>query len=369
MPRISVIMPVYNVEAFVGAAIESVLQQTWTDFELLIVDDCSPDRSMEICQQYTSDPRIRLIRNPQNRGLAGARNSGIRHARGDLLAFLDSDDLWEPGKLAQHVAHLDANPQVGVSFSRSAFIHPDGSAAGCYQMPRLHDIEPGYYLCRNPIGNGSAPVIRRAVMLQISYPLPRNGTHEPAYFDEQFRQSEDIECWIRIALTTHWVIEGIPEPLTLYRLNAGGLSAQLHKQFASWEQMIEKTRGYAPEFIARWENTARAFQLRYLARQAIRLGDGRSAVSFLVRALQTAPGIACQEPARTAATAGAAMLLWLFPLSLYRSCERLAVLWIGHLQRLRIQRDAATPVLQSADPLHAALQYGSRQRLTLPEES
>ncbi len=351
MPRISVIMPVYNVEQFVGATIESVLAQTFDDFELLIVDDRGPDGSMAVCARY-DDPRIRFLRNPQNRGLAGARNTGIRNARGELLAFLDSDDLWEPRKLALHVAHLDARPAVGVSFSRSAFIHADGSPAGCYQMPRLRDIEPGYYLCRNPIGNGSAPVIRRAVLDEIAFEASLHGAPEPCYFDETFRQSEDIECWIRIALTCDWRIEGIPEALTRYRLNAGGLSAQLHRQFASWEQMIAKTRTYAPGFVADWEQRARAFQLRYLARQAIRLGDGPAALQFMVRALREAPGIAVQEPGRTLATGAAAVLLRLLPPRWYRGLEAIAARWIGALQLRRIRRDAAghAPGLHSAKP-------------------
>lgn len=341
MPEISVIMPVYNVEAFVADAVASVLAQTFTDFELLIIDDVSPDGSIAICERF-DDPRIRIIRHDENRGLAGARNTGIRNARAPLLAFLDSDDCWQPEKLALHLAHLAERPTVGVSFSRSAFIDEAGQPTQCYQMPRLGGIEPGYYLCRNPIGNGSAPVIRREVFEQIAYPGEREGVDEQWYFDESLRRSEDIECWIRIALTTDWEIEGIPEALTLYRLNAGGLSAQLFAQYESWEQVIEKTRGYAPAFIARWEKPARAFQLRYLARQAIRLQDGRAALQLTARALRTDPSILAKEPGRTLTTLGAAMLLRLLPRTLYRRFEDIAQRAIGHLQKKRIDQDLAS---------------------------
>ena len=91
MPKVSVIMPVYNVERFVAAAVQSVLAQTFTDFELLVIADLSPDGSIAICQGF-DDPRIRIIRHEFNRGLAGARNTGVRNAKGDLLAFLDSDE-------------------------------------------------------------------------------------------------------------------------------------------------------------------------------------------------------------------------------------------------------------------------------------
>ena len=97
MKKVSVIVPTYGVEKFIAAAVRSVLKQTYKDFELLIIDDGSPDRSIEIYQQFT-DSRIKIIRQA-NRGLAGARNTGIRHSQGEYLAFLDGDDVWLPQKL------------------------------------------------------------------------------------------------------------------------------------------------------------------------------------------------------------------------------------------------------------------------------
>ncbi|MEL7113470.1 MAG: glycosyltransferase family 2 protein, partial [Pseudomonadota bacterium] len=103
-PIVSVIMPVYNTAKYVQSAIESVLVQTLTDFELLIVDDAGQDNSIALCRAY-DDPRVQII-SQANRGLAGARNTGIRNARGQFIALLDSDDLWEAEKLEKHVAHL-----------------------------------------------------------------------------------------------------------------------------------------------------------------------------------------------------------------------------------------------------------------------
>jgi glycosyltransferase involved in cell wall biosynthesis len=108
--KVSVILPVYGVEKYIAEAVRSVLAQTFSDFELLIIDDGSPDRSVEICRQFT-DSRIRIIQQ-QNRGLSGARNTGIRYAKGEYLAFLDGDDLWAPEKLEKQVAHLDNSPKV-----------------------------------------------------------------------------------------------------------------------------------------------------------------------------------------------------------------------------------------------------------------
>jgi glycosyltransferase involved in cell wall biosynthesis len=337
MVKVSVVVPVYNVEQFVGKTIASVLAQTFNDFELLIIDDESPDRSIEICQAF-DDPRIKII-HQKNRGLAGARNTGIRHARGQYIALLDSDDLWLPQKLEEHVRHLDNSPQVGVSFSRSAFIDEDDNAIGNYQMPKLKNITAAHLLCRNPIGNGSAPVIRREVFEQIEFQENLYGTVESFYFDDRFRQSEDIECWIRIAITTKWQIEGIPAALTLYRVNSGSLSANLLKQLDTWEKVIDKTRTYAPEILAEWESRARAYQLRYLARRAIRKPDGGEAVKLVHRALATDWRITIEEPRRTILTLLAAYLLFLLPRSFYTKIEQLALHITGKNQERRIQSE------------------------------
>lgn len=341
MKLVSVIVPVYNVENYIAQTINSVLNQTYPHFELLIIDDASPDRSLEICQQF-SDPRIKII-SQKNRGLAGARNTGIRHAQGDYLAFLDSDDLWLPEKLAQHIQHLESSPQVGVSFSRSQFIDGQGQSLGIYQMPKLQDITPSHLLCRNPIGNGSAPVVRKEVFEAICFQAIRHREFENYYFDENFRQSEDIECWLRIAAETPWEIAGIPEALTLYRVNGEGLSANLLKQFDSWEQMIEKHRDRSPELLAKWENPARAYQLRYLARRAVRLQNADMAVKLTHQALATHWQIIFSEPSRTIQTLLAAYLLKLLPLSFYQACERFALKLTGIGHQLRIKRDRSVP--------------------------
>ncbi len=344
MKLVSVIVPVYNVENYIAQTINSVLNQTYSNFELLIIDDESPDRSIEICQQF-DDSRMKIV-SQKNRGLAGARNTGIRHAQGDYLAFLDSDDLWLPEKLAQHVKHLESSPQVGVSFSRSQFIDGEGQALGIYQMPKLQGITPDHLLCRNPIGNGSAPVIRKEVFEAICFQDHKYGEVENFYFDENFRQSEDIECWLRIAAETPWKIEGIGDALTLYRVNGEGLSANVLKQYDSWEQVINKHRDRSPELLAEHENPARAFQLRYLARRAVRLKDGVMAVKLTHQALATHWKIILREPNRTIQTIFAAYLLRLVPLSFYQGFENLALKLTGISQKLHILRDRLT--VQSA---------------------
>jgi glycosyltransferase involved in cell wall biosynthesis len=340
MKKVSVIIPVYNVEAYIAETLDSVLAQTYSNLEIIIVDDESPDRSIDICRRY-SDPRIQIVQQ-KNRGLAGARNTGIRHATGEYIALLDSDDLWLPDKIQKQVTHLESCPQVGVSFCRSAFIDERSQPLGTYQMPRLRDITAPYLMCRNPIGNGSAPMIRREVFDAIAYESDRYGVLETFYFDDNFRQSEDIECWIRIVIQTGWQIEGISDAMTLYRVNAGGLSANILKQLESWEQVIAKTRTYAPDVVAQWENRARAYQLRYLARRAVRLKDGVMAVKLTHRALRTNWQILWEEPQRTLITIAAAYLLFLLPKPLYRWSEAIALKITGANQKRQILQEGAS---------------------------
>lgn len=333
MTKVSVIIPVYKAERYIAATIQSVLDQTYKDFELLIVDDGSPDRSIEICQQFT-DPRIKIIRQ-ENRGVSAARNAGIRQAQGRYIGLLDADDLWLPHKLEKHVEHLENLPAVGVSFSRSAFIDQAGNLLGIYQMSKLKDITPLDLLCRTPIGNGSVAVIRREVFESIKFQANLYGTTEDFYFDDdpELNHSEDVECWLRMALQTEWKMEGLAEALTLYRINPAGNSAQLVKKLKSWERLLEKAHIYAPEQIAEWEKPSLAYQLRYLARRAVTLGAGSTAVELAHRALTTYARMLIEEPHRTLLTLFAAYSLRLLPHCLYQQMETFALQRTGANQK------------------------------------
>ena len=108
-PTVSVIMPVHNRHDLVRRSIESVLAQNMTDFELLVIDDCSTDKTAEVVEEFCSDPRVHLHRNLKNLGPGGARNLGIDLARSRYIAFQDSDDRWFPEKLALQIAALESN--------------------------------------------------------------------------------------------------------------------------------------------------------------------------------------------------------------------------------------------------------------------
>jgi glycosyltransferase involved in cell wall biosynthesis len=305
MPRVSLVVPAYDTLATLPETVASLLAQTYDDLEVIVVDDGSPDAVADWVRAQP-DPRLRLVRQ-ENRGLAGARNGGIAAARGEYVGFCDGDDLWESGKLAAHVAHLDASPEVGLSYSGSSLIAGDGRPLGLAQRPKTRGATPRDVLTRNPVGNGSTPVIRRACLDAIAF--RPEGEPRDWWFDETFRQSEDIECWVRIVLTTDWRLEGIDAALTRYRIVASGLSANLAPQLASWERMAARVAEVSPDFAAAHLPAARAYQLRYLARRAVSLGCGRTALSLAARSLRASPRPLLEEPARTAVTLAAALAL------------------------------------------------------------
>jgi glycosyltransferase involved in cell wall biosynthesis len=332
--KASVIVPVYKVEKYIADTIQSVLNQTYQNFELVIVDDGSSDRSIDICQQFR-DPRITILRQP-NQGVCVARNTGIDRATGEYIALLDGDDLWLPEKLEKHITHLQKNPRVGVSFSRSAFIDEKGKALGIYQMPKLTKITPASIIRRNPIGNGSAPVIRRQVFKAIEYQDKVMGIAKNCYFDPKLAHFEDVECWLRIALLTDWQTEGIPEALTLYRVNSKGASTNLNKQVEDLEKVLAKTREYAPDLIQEHGDAAKAYEIRKLARWAVRLKSAPTAVKMAHKALFTYWKMIFEEPEKTLVTLAAAYSLYLLPKQFYNNLENLALQITSFTQKRRI---------------------------------
>jgi glycosyltransferase involved in cell wall biosynthesis len=332
--KASVIIPVYKVEKYIADTIQSVLNQTYRDFELIIVDDGSPDRSIDICQQF-KDSRITILRQP-NQGVCVARNTGISYATGDYIALLDGDDLWLPEKLEKHISHLQKNPSVGLSFSRSAFIDEKGKALGIYQMPKLTKITPALIIRRNPIGNGSAPVIRRQVFQAIEYRDSVGGVVKNCYFDPNLAHFEDVECWLRISLLTDWQTEGIPEALTLYRVNSKGASTNLDKQVEDLEKVLVKTRKYAPDLIEKHGKAAKAYEIRKLARWAVRLKSAPIAVKMANQALYTYWKMIFEEPEKTLITLAAAYSLYLLPKQFYSGLENLALQITSFAQKRRI---------------------------------
>lgn len=344
-PVFTVVVPLYNAERYIAATLDSVLAQSFADYEVVVVNDASTDGGPAIVERYMArDARVRMVVQ-ENRGLAGARNSGIRAARGKYIALIDADDLWLPEKLALHVRHLDASPDVGLSFAPSLFIDERGAALGLAQTPKLTGIDSEHVFCRNPVGNGSAAVLRRAALDDVAFEIDAPEGRRTCWFDESFRQSEDIELWTRLAATTRWRIEGIAPALTLYRVNDGGLSANVEKQLATWRRFRDKLQGIAPALVAAAGRRSEAYQLRYLARRAAISGQGALGLRLVLGGLASYPAMLREEPKRTVLTLGFAAAATVLPSGLFQGVKR--AMFGGLSRRVRVPAPASSLLIAS----------------------
>lgn len=319
-PRVSVVMPVYNVSAYVGMAVRSVLEQSFEDFELIIVDDGGTDDSVAICRSF-SDRRIRIV-SQRNRGLAGARNTGIAIARGAYIALIDSDDIWTREKLAVHVAHLDANPDVGASYGGAELIDEQNRLLQIRQRPKLGPVSAKDVFCGRAISNGSTPVFRVEMLAQAARPADAEGRVQ--YFDETLRRSEDVECWTRLALRSTLRFEALDGAWTCYRVNAAGLSADVLRQLQSWDDVAGRLALIDPDFIAQHRTEARARELRYLARRCVVMRDRGLCMAMAKEAFTSCPSLLWREPVKSLTTLAACFALRLMPLGGFSAVLRLA---------------------------------------------
>lgn len=211
MARISVVTPCYNAQRFIGQTIRSVLDQTYQDFEVIVVDDGSTDRSSQIVQQF-SDARIQLL-SQTNGGPAKARNTGVRAAAGEFLAFLDADDLALPHRFASQLAILEADPQLSVVGSGYVWIDENGAQLpwphhSWQHAPDLNDLASWLVDC---------PFVPSATMLR------RQAWEDVGGFDEELVGPEDWNFWMRLVITGH-LMTWQQEVVCLYRRSANSLS-------------------------------------------------------------------------------------------------------------------------------------------------
>jgi GT2 family glycosyltransferase len=290
-PKVSVIIPAYNAAPWIAETIASVQQQTFTDWELWVVDDGSGDRTAEIVEHLQStDRRIQLIRQP-NQGVSAARNLGIAQSQSEILAFLDADDRWLPNKLSTHLQQFELNRHLGVSFDRVEFLTQAGTTTGQYSTGRLMGLKPQHFLSENPTTTTSSWVVRRAVFDQVGGFCPTMS------------YSEDLEWLLRVLCDGQWQIEGLSHGLTRYRTSDGGLSSDLHRMEAGWNALLQEAQGYAPSLVAQHFATAQAIHLRYLARRAVRLGlPADIGFDFMTRSIRSDRLLLLREPRRTILT-------------------------------------------------------------------
>jgi len=230
MPTISVIVPAYNAARTILKTIESVQQQSFPDFELIVIDDGSTDQTLELLTTV-KDPRIKLF-SYENGGVSVARNRGISHATGEFIAFLDTDDLWTQDKLELQLAALRQHVIAGVAYSWTYSMDEQGKF--CYADKPLF-FEGNVYanlLVWNFLVSGSNPLIRRQALESVGK------------FDPTLTHGEDWELYLRLA--ANWPFVVVPKLQILYRRTSGSASSKIEVMEKDVLRVIEKSFGVAP---------------------------------------------------------------------------------------------------------------------------
>lgn len=275
---VSVIIPAYNGMNYLPKTLESLLSQTFKDFEVIIVNDGSTD-GIEDWFSTITDSRIKLI-SQVNQGIAAARNTGIAHAQGEYIAFLDTDDLWHSTKLEKQVQALDRNSEVGLVYTWVALINDRGKHLG---KVRRHTVEGNVWqklIERDLVASGSCPMIRRRCF------------ETEGLFDRNIPSSvEDWDMWLRIA--AHYRFKVIEETLVYYRRHEGNLSKNWHTALESYQMAIDKAFAAAPSELQYLKPRSYAFaylDIAWKPLQSIK-GDYQQARYFQQQAIIHHPQI------------------------------------------------------------------------------
>ncbi len=268
MPTVSVIIPAYNQAHYLRDAVYSVLNGSYPDFEIAIINDGSTDDTQQVAESIP-DPRVRYIYQ-ENRGLAGARNTGIRNTTGKYIAYLDSDDLFTPEKLEILTTKLNSEPRLGMAAGQNILIGDDGVELGeIFDTPLPED--GGQLLLGNPITVGSVL-------------LHREWQEKAGFFDEKLRSYEDWDMWLRLAklgCNMGWV----SKPVYYYRFHSTQMTrderqmttatfAVLDKVFQepdlplSWQALRDEAYSYA-----NLRGAAQAYSARNYDQAKIYLGE------------------------------------------------------------------------------------------------
>jgi glycosyltransferase involved in cell wall biosynthesis len=259
-PKVSVVIPAYKAEATIAETLLSARSQTYSDLEIIVVDDGSSDRTCGLVEeQAADDPRVRLMRQA-NSGVAAARNAGAAEASGEFLAPLDADDIWYPSKIERQVEQFaGGDPDLGLVYGWSATIdaqseinkRPTSAIAG-WVLPQM--------ALRNFIGNGSSPLIRMSA-------FRKTGGYDPTLRDRNAQGCEDRKLYLQLAERYCYAV--VPDFLTGYRLVAGNMSSDALQMLRSHDAVSSDFVISHPELASTFHESRNRLS-RYMLRRALK---------------------------------------------------------------------------------------------------
>ena len=268
MSYFSIIIPAYNAIKYLPETLDSVLKQTFRNFEVLIINDGSSDNIIEWAADII-DPRVKLI-SQDNQGVSAARNAGIKKSRGEYIAFIDADDLWEPTKLEKQLQCLKKNPSLGLIHTAMTLIDEKGKSLG---RTFISNIE----------GDALKALLEENTIVTSSVTVRRNCLETVGNFDNSLRSSEDWELWVRIACRYPFAL--IKEPLVFYRQHP-------HNTTKNWQMLeqdlhcIEQVYRAVPQKLSYLKNRTYAHTNIYLGWKALQTGYCNQAAYFRNQAIK-----------------------------------------------------------------------------------
>jgi glycosyltransferase involved in cell wall biosynthesis len=272
--KVSVVITCYKYAHYLPLAMESVLNQTHHNVEVIMVNDGSPDNTDEVMQRYLSDPRVVYI-NQANAGQAIAKNNGIKRATGDFIAFLDADDIWELDKLEKQLK-LFANPAVGVVYCRVKYMDEKGAPVTI----------PDRALWQPVRGKITDAIFRDNLIPFCATVVRRECFDKVGMMDPQFKMGIDWDLWLRMSV--HYEYDFVNEALLRYRV---GHSGQMSKNYLQreadtmriMETFVRANPGLLPASLIRW-----AYAYSYCNRgYYFRRDDRWKSLSFYFKAIKT----------------------------------------------------------------------------------
>jgi len=304
-PRVSVVMPAYQSESRIGRTLAQLRKQTFSDFEVVVVNDGSTDDTTHhVRQAMAGDSRVRLVEQP-NAGIAAARNTAIEESRGEIIAFLDDDDLWHPQKLELQLARLDAARDAAVVTCFSALVDGEGQLLGW----RFGGVAEGdvyrEMLEWDMVSGGSVALVRRGALKELGG------------FDVSLPDRADWDLWIRLA--RRYAFSCVPRTLVGYTRRVGSVSRSYERMAEHGRRVLAKARLDDPSIS---DSEYRGFLARDLFGAAcLCLMDEEysAAWRYLARAFRRSPGMVLARPRRW----GVMLMLGLasvLPARVYRAC-------------------------------------------------
>ncbi|MFM6356259.1 MAG: glycosyltransferase [Planktothrix sp.] len=253
MPVISVIIPVYNGEKTIRETVNSVLDQTFSDFELIIINDGSTDATLDIISSI-NDPRLKVFSYP-NGNQAVSRNRGISHANSEYIGFIDADDLWTPDKLEAQYKALQDHPEAAVAYSWTNCIDESSHFLRRGSYKTVNGDVYSNLLVVNILESGSNPLIRREALEKVGE------------FDSSLTPSEDWDMWLRLA--KHYLFITVPKPQVLYRQSSQSASANVFKLEAGSKKVIEQAFSQVPDSLQSLKKRSLGNIYKYLTFKAL----------------------------------------------------------------------------------------------------